>query len=310
MNSQQASLDQSAATVAIQVNAVTSSLAQVNQQIQSLSPGQDAGPLEDQRQSDLSQLSQLIGVNQISTEKNGLSVTTESGQILVSEAAAFPITTGTISGVTHFFVAGNDITAQLASGGGQLGGLITARDQSIPASMATLDNLACGVATQINIVNNAGSDLVGDNGNAGNIFNAPAQIAGSAVSMQVIMTNPGKIAAAGLGKGSGDNSNALIAASLATQAIISGQTPTNYYSNLVSTLGALVSQTTIQNTALNSSMTQLQSQRNSLSGVSLNEEASAMQQLQRSYQAASQVFSILNTIFAATLNLGVTTSVG
>jgi len=309
LNEQQSLLDQSATTVVSQVNALTSSLAQINQQIQSLSPNQDAGTLEDQRQSDLSQLSQLVGINQITTEQNGLSVTTTGGQMLASEGNSFAITSGSVNGVTHFFLGGTDITTELASGGGQLGGLLTARDQSIPNTLASLDQLAYGIETQVNTVNNTGTDLDGDNGNAGNIFNAPTQVAGSAASMQVVLTDPNKIAAAGLGLGSGDSSNATVAANLATQAIINGQTPSNFYSNLVSTLGASVSETTTQNTALSASVTQLQSQVNSLSGVSLDEEASNLEEFQRSYQAASQVFTILNSVMSSALNLGVETSV-
>jgi len=309
LNAQQSSLDQSATTVVAQVNALTASLAQVTQQIQSLSPNQDAGTLEDQRQSDLSQLSQLIGINQITTENNGLSVTTTGGQLLASEGASFPITSGSVNGVTHFFLGATDITSALASGGGQLGGLLTARDQSIPSTLASLDQLAYGISTQVNTVNNAGTDLDGDNGNAGNIFNAPTQVAGSAAAMAVVLTDPNKIAAAGLGQGTGDDSNALAAANLATQGIINGQTPSEFYSNLVSTLGAVVSETTTQNTALTASVTQLQTQVSSLSGVSLDDEASNLEEFQRSYQAASQTFTILNSIMASALNLGVETAV-
>lgn len=309
LNAQQSSLDQSTTTIVTQVNSITASLAQVNLQIQSLSPNSDAGPLEDQRQADLSQLSQLIGINQIATEQNGLSVTTTGGQLLASEGSSFQITTGTVNGLTHFFAGGTDITTALASGGGQLGGLLTARDQSIPTTLGTLDQLAYGLATSVNAVNNAGTDLVGDNGNAGNVFNAPTQVAGSAHSLQVVLTDPNKIAAAGLGLGTGDGSNALTAANLATQAIIGGQTPSNFYSNLVSTLGATVSETTTENTALSASVTQLQGQRDSLSAVNLNEEASSLEEFQRSYQAASQVFTILNSVYASALNLGVETAV-
>jgi len=309
LNAQQSSLDQSATTVVAQVNALTASLAQITQQIQSNSPNQDAGVLEDQRQSDLSQLSQLIGINQITTEKNGISVTTTGGQLLASEGASFQITSGSVNGVTHFFLGTTDITAALATGGGQLGGILTARDQSIPTTLASLDQLAYNLATQLNTVNNAGSDLVGDNGNAGNIFNAPAQVAGSAAALQVVLTDPNKIAAAGLGLGTGDNSNAVVAANLATQAFVNGQTPSDFYSNLVSTLGATVSETTTQNTALTASVTQLQTQVSSLSGVSLDDEAANLEEFQRSYQAASQTFTILNSVFASALNLGVETAV-
>jgi flagellar hook-associated protein 1 FlgK len=56
-------------------------------------------------------------------------------------------------------------------------------------------------------------------------------------------------------------------------------------------------------------VTQLQTQNDALSGVNLNDEAAAMSTLQSSYQAASQVFTILNTIMAAALNLGDQTTV-
>ena len=56
-------------------------------------------------------------------------------------------------------------------------------------------------------------------------------------------------------------------------------------------------------------MTQLQTQNNALSSVNLNDEAAAMSTLESSYQAASQVFTMLNTIMASALNLGEQTTV-
>ena len=160
--------------------------------------------------------------------------------------------------------------------------------------------------------NNAGTDLAGVTGTAANplnIFSQPAAIAGSAVSMSVVMADPNQIAAAAAGQGTGDNSNATAMANLANQAIVGGQTPTDFYSSFVSTLGATVSGVQADNTAQNASVTQLQSQNNALSGVNLNDEAAAMSTLQTSYQAASQVFTILNTIMTSALNLGTETAV-
>ena len=127
--------------------------------------------------------------------------------------------------------------------------------------------------------------------------------------MSMVMTDPSKLAAASLGQATGDNANAVAAAELANQAIIQGQTPSDFYANLVSTLGASVSQTTVQGAALTASVTQLQTQRDTLSAVNLNEEASALQEFQRSYQAASKVFAILNSIMASAINMGVQTAV-
>jgi len=323
VNMQRSALDQEAAGVATQVNALTASIAKLNLQIQSFSPTGDAGSLEDQRQQDLSQLSQLIGINQVTTENNGLTITTTSGQTLVSEGESNVLTTGKVNGVTDFFVGGTDVTAQTESGGGSLGGYLTARDQDIPTVLGALDQMAFGISTEVNAQNAKGIDL---NGNAGAaIFVQPQQAAGAAETMSVAMTDPSQIAAAAAGAGSGDNSNATAMADLATsgdppilnglvlpgglalaagQTLLGGLTPSGYYSGFVTTLGSTVSQVQTENTAQNASVVQLQTQNNALSQVNLNDEASAMTTLERSYQAASQVFSMINTLMAAALNLG------
>jgi flagellar hook-associated protein 1 len=322
LSTQQSALDQEATGIASQVNALTSAIAQLNQQIQSRSPTADAGILEDQRQQDISQLSRLIGINQVTTENNGLSITTTSGQLLVSQSTSYQLTTGKSGGVNHFYIGGTDVTTELTTGGGELGGYLTVRDQDIPNATASLDQLAYSVSTQVNALNNAGTDLNGEEGTGTNssgvtgtgttplyIFNQPTQVSGSALAMSVVMTDPNEIAAAALGSGTGDNSNVLSVATFATQATVNGLTPSNYYSQFVSQLGSTISRVQTESTSQSASVTQLQSQIDSLSGVNLNDEASSMQRYERAYQAASEVFTILNQVMASALNLGVQTAV-
>ena len=183
LQAQRSALDQEAAGVATQVNALTKSIAQLNLQIQSVASNQDAGTLEDERQQDLSQLSQLIGINQVTTEGDGLSVTTTSGQLLVSEGQTIEMSTGTVKGMTDFFLGGQDITSSLADGGGELGGYLTARDQDIPTIESSLDQLAYGIATTMNAQNAKGADLNGVAG--GPVFQPPTQSAGSAAAAAV-----------------------------------------------------------------------------------------------------------------------------
>ena len=322
LNGQQLALDQEAAGVTGQVNALTSAIGQLNQQIQSLSATGDAGTLEDQRQQDISQLSQLVGINQVKTENNGLSITTTSGQLLVSAGASFQLSTGISGGLTHFLLGGADVTAEIAGGGGAVGGYLMARDQDVPSALAALDQLAFSVSTSVNALNNAGCNLNGVEGTGTNaagitgngpaplyVFNQPTQVAGSALSMRLVMTDPNQIAAAGFGNGAGDNSNAVTMANLGTQLIVSGGTPSNFYAQFVGNLGSTVSVVATENTAQKASVTQLQTQQNALSGVNLNDEAAALQQFERSYQAASEIFAILNRVTSSALNLGVQTAV-
>ena len=302
LTAQRASLDQEAASVISQVNSLTKAIAQLNMQIQSTSPHADAGTLEDQRQQDLSKLSELVGIHQIKTENNGISIATASGETLVSEGSSYPLSTGTVNGYTHFFIGTSDITSSLMAYGGKMGGFLTARDQDIPQVVAALDQLAFGISTQVNILNCAGSDLAQNAGT--NLFSQLATVPGSALSMTVIMTDPAQIAAAASGQGSGDSANSAALAALATKSIANGLTPSDFYSNFVTALGSTVSGVQIENTARNASVTQLQTTRDSLSSVNLNDEAAMLQQFERSYQAASKVFAILNSVMSSALNLG------
>ena len=311
LGQQQQALDQEATSVVGQVNSLTTSIAQLNQQIMSTSPDADAGTLEDQRQSDLSQLSQLIGINQITTANNGLTITTTSGQVLVSQNTSNQITTGKVNGVTHFFVGTTDATSDLMTGGGELGGDLTARDQDIPSALSALDNLAFTITTTVNAQQAQGTDF---NGNPGaDIFAEPTQVAGSAQSMSVVMTNPNGIAAAAAGAdaSSGDDSNAVSLSALQStvQSQLNGQNPNSYFSDFMTQLGSTISEVQTENTAQSASVTQLTTQRNSLSEVNLNDEASSLTNMERSYQAASQFFTILDAVMASALNLGEETAV-
>lgn len=312
LNGQSESLNQEVSGVATRINSLISAIAQLNGQIQSTSPHADAGILEDQRQQSISQLSQLIGINQVKTENNGIAITTTSGRVLVDEGKGFQLTSGKVNGATNFFLGGTDITSELGEGGGQLGGYLTARSVDIPVALNALDQLAYSISTAVNAQNSVGTDAYGATGTALNplyIFNEPGAANGSAANMKLIMTDPGQIAAAGAGAGTGDNSNAVAMARLAGQAITGFQTPINYFSNFISTLGATVSEVQTENTAQNASVTQLQTQNDALSRVNLNDEAAAMSTIERSYQAASQIFTMLNTVMAAALNLGDQTAV-
>lgn len=309
LKEQQSSLDNAVGGMVSQVNALTSDIAQLNSQIQSISPTGDAGSLEDQRQQDVADLSKLIGVNQSTSDNNGLYLTTTSGQLLVADGKTFQMTSGTVDGVTHLYVGTTDVTSQLTSGGGAMGGDLTARDQDIPSVLSSLDQLAYSITTKVNTLNSTGSNPAGLTGTAAYIFSDSTQVTGSASAMSVVMTDPDGISSASAGKGTGDNSNATAMAKLKDSAIVDGQTPSNYYSTFVTTLGSTVSGVQSANTAQNASVTQLQSQRDSISGVNLNDEASSLMTLERSYQAASKLFSILNALMASALNLGEQTTV-
>jgi flagellar hook-associated protein 1 FlgK len=301
------SLNQQVVSDVRQVNSITTTIASLNAQITSLSPNADAGTLEDQRQSAIAQLSQLVGLDQISTEDNGITLTTSGGAVLVSGSKSFAVSTTQVGGTTSILagVDGQDVTSDLS--GGDLGGVLQARDEQLPSYQSSLDSLAFGIGTEVNQQNALGVDGNGNPGAA--IFSLPATQSGAAAQIAVATTDPNAVAAAATGEGSAGNTNASALADLSSATIVGGQTASGFLASLLGQIGSDTSAATTNNSAQQATLTQLTTQRDSLSGVSLDEEAAHLTEYQRAYQSAAQVFNIANTIMASALNLGVVTSV-
>jgi flagellar hook-associated protein 1 FlgK len=85
-------------------------------------------------------------------------------------------------------------------------------------------------------------------------------------------------------------------ANIQDQAVVNGETATDFYSNLVSTVGNHVSSATDEQEAVGLVLTQLQNQRSDISSVSLNEEAANLICYQRAYEAAAEVVAAINDI--------------
>jgi len=300
LQTQSGNIDQSVVQSVSQVNSLTSQIASVDQQISDLqSVNQSPGTLIDQQNNLIQQLSRLIDVQVIPTGQ-GITLATSNGTTLVSGSLSFALTTQASGGVQHIFAGSQNITSSLT--GGSLAGLIQVRDQEIPSISSSLDQLAAGLATNLNAANAQGFDLNGNQG--GNIFAPPpAGGVGAAATLTVSMTDPSLIAASSDGT-SGSNGNLANLSAVADTALANGQTPINAYSNLVGQVGSATSNTSADASASNMILQQLQDQNGSVSGVSLNEEASNLIQFQNAYQAAARVVSAVNLLLLDAVNLG------
>jgi flagellar hook-associated protein 1 len=307
LSTEVSTLNSQIATAAQQVNGLTATVAQLNQQITTLDPNQDAGTLEDARQQAILQLSSILGVDQITTQSNGVTLTASDGTVLVSGDQSYSLSTTTVTGNTAI-VAG-DPPATLSSDlqGGSIGGMLQARDQDIPPMESAMDQLAYAIGTTVNTQNEAGTTSSGAAGSA--VFTLPSSASGAAGSIAVALSSGSGIATAGAGEGSSGTTNALALANLGTANIASGQTASDSFASFIGGIGSAVSSATTLNTANTASLAQAQTQRDSLSAVSLDDEASSLTEYQRSYEAAAKVFDVVNQMMADALNLGQETTV-
>ena len=283
------------------INALTKTISQLNTQIGESSPNGDAGTLENQRQAAIAQLSQYVGLNQIATENNGITLTTTGGAVLVSGSTAYSLTAVNAGGTTQIQnAAGLDISATIQ--GGSVGGQLQAQNSDLPAVTHALDAVAYRVASAVNAQNEAGLDQNGSTGQA--IFSAGSSADGAAAAIAVVAAGPSAVAAAGPGEGSLGSTNVNALAALANATDGSGQTIAGQFAALLGSIGTASAGVQEQNASQSATLTQLTTQRDSLSGVSLDQEAANLTQYQQSYDAAAKVFAIVNQLLTDSINLG------
>ena len=302
VTSQQSGLNTNVSQDVTQINQLTQQIAALNPQIvaqQQTTPAENGGTLQDQQNELISQLSALTNVETTQTS-NGVTLSTANGTPLVVASQSYALGTTTASdGSTQVLDQnGDNITSTLQ--GGDLGGSIQMRDQTIPGLLSQLDTLAHQVGTAFNSAQASGYDQNGAEGTA--LFNLPSSVSGAAGTISLALTDPSLVAASSDGN-SGSSGNLANFASIQATALPSGSTPTNTYANLVYQVGNLSAMATAQTSATAASLLQINDQISSQSGVSVDQETTNLMHYQQSYQAAAQVINVVNGLFTATMNM-------
>jgi flagellar hook-associated protein 1 len=165
-----------------QINSISTQISSLNTQIaQSSGSGQAPNQLLDQRDELVSNLSQLAGVTTTSNSDGSINVYLGNGQPLVLDQNTYQLST-----VANQFNASQLEVASTASDGasisssitsGDLGGLLSARTQSIDPALNQLGQIATAVAQSANTQQGSGLDLNGQLGSA--LFSVGAPVATS-----------------------------------------------------------------------------------------------------------------------------------
>ena len=125
-------------------------------------------------------------------------------------------------------------------------------------------------------------------------------------NFSVVATDPKKIAAAAAATQlPGDNSNAILIAQLGhtAQTAIGNTTFSGYYNGIVSLVGTQKQTSADSLTFDTNLLTAFQTRRDSISGVSLDEEAANLLRFQRSYEAGARLITVTDQLMQTVLNL-------
>jgi flagellar hook-associated protein 1 FlgK len=255
------------------VNSIGSRIAQLNDAImKDTVTGDHPNDLLDQRDLLIDQLSQL----------GNISVTaTTYGQVDVSIGGA-----SLVSGATVATLAESNMTSLTS---GKLAGLITLRDTTIPGYQSQLDTVASTLITATNAQHALGYDLTGTAG--GSFFTGTS--AGTIAINPALINNPALIAASGNGN-VGNADNALALANIRNQALVGASTIDTAYSQLVTQIGSDTQQAQRDSDTANLLTGSIDDRRQSVSGVSLDEEMTNLVKFQRGYQASARAMSAMD----------------
>ncbi len=269
------------------VNSMGRQIAQLNDAITRAElTGQTPNDLLDQRDTLIDQLSALGNVGLTNGNLGSVDVTI-GGATLVSGSTANTISELDMPSLTS----------------GQLAGMVQLRDVTIPSYKSQLDAVALALKNSTNAQQAAGYDL---SGNPGGAFFTGTGASDIDVDPS-LMASPALVAASGNGQ-PGDASNALAIADLRTKPLIGSATIDSAYAQLVSRVGSdsQESQRMLANAQL--LVGSLQDRRDSVSGVSLDEEMTNLTRFQRGYQASARAMSaidqMLETLISQTGKVG------
>lgn len=310
-----------------EVNTLTSEIADLNTRISSNTTANSNSDAVDQRQALVNKLAELVGIQVYTDNNNQLQITLDSGAaVLVTGglAATMSVQKGTGMNNDQVLVTtgGSSVNVTGDINEGSIGANLDLRDNILTGYEDTLDELAAGIVQQTNLQHRQGYALDGTttgldlfqgtsaNGTDGlpSGITSADNFRGMVQAMTVnsdIVDDPSLIAAASASDPSpGNNENALLLAALQSQ---TGTVTTNYggsttgpfgtvVAGLVNAIGTDEQSYSANSTTQENLLAALQTQRSSVSGVDLDEEATSLIAYQRGYQACAHFISVIDSL--------------
>jgi flagellar hook-associated protein 1 FlgK len=295
-------LNQSLGTDLRQANALLGDIAHLNGEISQIegSGTGTANDLRDHRQAKLEELSRLVRFD--SVEQPG-------GAVDISIGGVAFVAGESLSTTLESFDPGNGRPLIRAAGtagplgltGGSLHGTLDARDGAILELREATRSIAANLISEVNTQHALGFGL---NGTTGTPFFL-GTTAGDIRVNPALAGNPALLQASGDAASPGNNRIALGLAQIGTKPLgaLGGQTLSGRYSEGVADLGESLASVNRQLSDHDVVAGMLSSQRDSVSGVSVDEEMTSLTKFQRAYQASAKLITTIDEMLDITLGL-------
>lgn len=304
-----------------EVNTLISEIASLNREIvnSKVQTNNETQTLSDQREVKLEELSEFMETKVTFDEDgsanvfiNGMNVVTN---VQFSTLEAFS-SSNTVTGEQTAYIRIKESGNTIDTSNGEIGSLLNHfnttlddKDSSGQFSIATeLSNFANTFASKVNEIAVQGYGL-NDNGTTppGYTFFEPSDGSLDAFSMKISDDINGKPENIPLSDKPGEPGNSTIASQMARLAedntAMNNQTFAEYYANLLSRLGSASSGAQNKESTTSLIYDQLNSERDAVLGVNLDEEAINLVKYQKAFEASSQAIAITNELLTTLVNI-------
>ena len=315
--------DRAARTLLGSIDELAQGIADLNAEIVRAEAYGPANDLRDHRDTLLRELARKVEITSFEQPDGGVVVMVGRGLALVEGSHARRLVAA--DDPTHpfdpsfasiqFDTGSGWIDVTDAIGHGELGGWLAVRDELAANALRELDVLAYNVAARVNEVHAAG---VGLDGTVGDFFTMPTAVEDAAhnFALEAAVAASADAIAAGLGTDPGDNRNALALAALREEPAAiwlpgdppgpaSGPSRTllEHLAATVGRIGAEASALATERASQARALQQLENRRDSLSGVSIDEEMVQLLRLESAYQANARVIQTLDRLLETVVSM-------
>lgn len=314
----QKDIDFRIATKVEEVNQLTKEIANLNEKIQTIEvAGATANDERDRRDLLVKQLGEKVNIRYAESKDGQLTITAGNTAILVSgyfhrdlNVLSTPGKPNKGEGNFEIFYKATDnstavnVTDQFV--GGELGGLLNVRDKICGGLRDSMDQMAYKLAWEVNRAHVQGYDRTGRTGTI--MFNMPEESAGFAGRIKVtddVLNDVGRIATAADNTAPGDNRMANIISGIQYKQVFDNNTATidDYYNSVVGQIGIETQRANSEAQSQKDIVAQLKNVRESISGVSLDEETTKMIEFQKSFDASARLIRTADEMMDTVLNL-------
>ncbi|MGE5399252.1 MAG: flagellar hook-associated protein FlgK [Ignavibacteriales bacterium] len=280
-----------------EINTSLQEIQTLNKQInESKVTNQSVNDLMDRRDKKIDELSKIVNINVHTDDRGAVSISI-GGIFAADEFSSSKFKTNLSNGKLSLTSEDGSATATL--NGGELNALTDMYSNQIPEYQNSINTIAQNIMDSVNNIHKTGFDL---NNNTGQDF-----FTSYSGGVLKFISNPSAIAASAanaLGTGEKGNSDIAVAiAKLSDSKMIGGSSIGDYYNSMISGIGALKSSNDQSAESNQLVLDQLTMQRNSDSGVSVDEEMTNVIKFQKSYEASAKLIKVSDDMLQTLLNM-------